>query len=132
MSVNAFALTPAAIRALETSWSPERMATYISAAQGDREKAIRLYTWNTAVSAAFYGPLQGLEVVLRNAMHRSLSAVYDADWYDNPKLGLDAGALNRVAAAKADLRRENIRLIPRMWWRPLHSGSGFRCWAAAV
>ncbi len=112
MSVNSFALTPGIVTALETSWSPERMATYISAARGNREMAIRLYTWNTAVSAAFYGPLQGLEVVLRNAMHRSLASVYGADWYDNPKSGLDAGALNRVAAAKADLRREQYPIDP--------------------
>ncbi len=112
MSVNAFALTPNVIAALEASWSPERMATYIRAAQGDRERAIQLYTWNTAASAAFYGPLQGLEVVLRNAMHRSLSSVYGADWYNNPRSGLDAGALNRVAAANADLLREGYVIDP--------------------
>ena len=44
---------------LEASFSPERMSTYLGAVQGDREKALHLYTWNTAISAAFYGPLQG-------------------------------------------------------------------------
>ena len=71
---NAFSYTDGVIDALETSLSPERMATYVRHAGGDREKAVRLYTWNTAVSAAFYGPLQGLEVALRNAMHRALAA----------------------------------------------------------
>ena len=42
--------------------SRERLGTYLDATGGDREGAIRLYAWNTAVSAAFYGPLQGLEV----------------------------------------------------------------------
>jgi hypothetical protein len=103
---NAFSYTDAVIDALETSLSPERMATYVGCAGGDREKAVRLYTWNTAVSAAFYGPLQGLEVALRNAMHRELSARYGADWYDNPTAGLDAGTLARITAARADLRRD--------------------------
>jgi hypothetical protein len=35
------------------------MSSYTSVAGADRKKAVRLYTWNTAVSAAFYGPLQG-------------------------------------------------------------------------
>jgi hypothetical protein len=69
MIVNPFNLSTAVVQALETSLSPERMATYVAATEGDREKALRLYTWNTAASAAFYGPLQGLEVALRNAMH---------------------------------------------------------------
>ncbi|HEV7367646.1 hypothetical protein [Arenibaculum sp.] len=112
MSVNAFTLYPALLSALEVSLSPERMATYIAAAGGDREKAIRLYTWNTAVSAAFYGPLQGLEVAVRNAMHRQISATYGPNWYDNPQCRLDAGALNRVAGAKADLGREGYPVDP--------------------
>lgn len=103
---NAFSYTEEIIDALETSLSPERMATYVDRAGGDRERAVRLYTWNTSVSAAFYGPLQGLEVALRNAMHRELAARYGADWYDNPAAGLDLGSESRIAAARADLRRD--------------------------
>jgi len=112
MSVNAFTLDPTILGALEVSLSPERMATYIVAAGGDREKALRLYTWNTAVSAAFYGPLQGLEVAVRNAMHRQLSAVYGPDWYENPQCRLDAGAINRVAGVKTDLGRQGYPVDP--------------------
>ena len=104
---NDFSYTDAIIDALETSLSPERLATYVAEAGGNREKAVRLYTWNTAVSAAFYGPLQGLEIALRNAVHRELSNRYGADWYDNPKAGLDGGTLSRVAAARADLKRDS-------------------------
>ena len=64
---------------LVAALSPERMSTYQRAVRGDREKALRLYTWNTAISAAFYGPLQGLEVTLRNAMHRQLAGCYGAE-----------------------------------------------------
>ena len=41
---------------------PERIGTYLQAAQGDRQQALRLYTWNTAICAAFYGPLQAIEI----------------------------------------------------------------------
>ena len=63
------------------------MSTYLGATRGNNEKAFRLYTWNTAISGAFYGPLQALEVALRNAMHRQLARRYGTAWYDNPPLG---------------------------------------------
>ena len=112
MAVKIFHFNDEVLDALETSLSPERMATYAQAAGGDREKALRLYTWNTAISAAFYGPLQGLEVALRNTMHRQLRAVYSADWYDNPACGLDAGALDRVNAAKRKLSKSGYAIDP--------------------
>lgn len=85
---------------LVAALSPERISTYLRAVRGDREKALRLYTWNTAISAAFYGPLQGLEVTLRNAMHRQLAGCYGAEWYDNPATGLDTGCLGRIEVAR--------------------------------
>ncbi len=112
MTVKTFHFDDEVLDALETSLSPERMATYVQAADGDRERALRLYTWNTAISAAFYGPLQGLEVALRNAMHRQLSAAYGIDWYDNPGCGLDAGTLNRIEAAKTTIARAGNEVDP--------------------
>jgi len=38
----------AVLNALQASLSPERFATYLAAASGDRAEALRLYTWNTA------------------------------------------------------------------------------------
>ncbi len=112
MSVKIFDFNNGGLEALETSLSPERMATYVRAAGGNREKALRLYTWNTAVSAAFYGPLQGLEVALRNAAHRQLSVSYGPIWYDNPACGLDAGALDRIDAARNSLNRGKYPVDP--------------------
>ena len=85
---------------LEASFSPEHMGTYLEAAQGDRTKALQLYRWNTAVSAALYAPLQGLELALRHAMHRELAARYGNNWYDNPAAGLDFLSRERIATAK--------------------------------
>lgn len=115
VQVNTFSYTEETLRELETTLSPERISTYLMATNGDREKAARLYTWNVAVSAAFYGPLQGLEVALRNAMHARLAAQYGLAWYDNRTAGLDRGALERVASARARLRGERYAVnTPRM------------------
>lgn len=112
MIVKAFPFNDAVLDALVASLSPERIATYVAATGGDRERAMRLYTWNTAVSAAFYGPLQGLEVAVRNAMHRELVSTYGLDWYDNAACGFDAGTLRRIEAAKDDLRRDGYTVDP--------------------
>ena len=88
------------------------MSTYVTATSGDRERALHLYTSNTALSAAFYGPLQGLEVALRNAMHRQLTARYGADWYDNPAAGLDTGGLSRIDEVKQELKRSGQMVRP--------------------
>ncbi|GAA0589900.1 Abi family protein [Caenispirillum bisanense] len=102
--VKAFVYADDVLDDIERSLSPERFARYLNATQGNRKAAVHLYTWNTAVSAAFYGPLQGLEIALRNAMHRHLSAVYGTDWYDNPAAGLDQGATKQIADAKNKLK----------------------------
>jgi hypothetical protein len=76
--VNPFPYSQSTINALGRALSPERLSTYLAAANGDHAAALRLYVWNTEVSAAFYGPLQALEIVVRNAFHRDLAAVYGA------------------------------------------------------
>lgn len=97
----------AALSGIETMLSPERFATYLTATCNDREAAARLYTWNTAVSGAFYGPLQSLEVAVRNSMHLHLSAEYGPEWYDGAHAGLDANARTKITQLKAELRRSN-------------------------
>ena len=91
---------------LENSLSVDRFRTYLTATDGDRVQAVRLYTWNTAVSAAFYGPLQALEVALRNAMDRELAVAYGRTWYDSDRVGLDSGCLARVKQTKQRLRKD--------------------------
>lgn len=66
--------------ALAEAMSTARFTTYLDVA-GTEQRACQLYTWNTAVSAALYGPLQAVEVVLRNAVHQSLSATHGQRWF---------------------------------------------------
>jgi hypothetical protein len=103
--VNPFIYSPGVINALERALSPERLSTYLAAAGNDPAGALRLYVWNTRISAALYGPLQALEIIIRNAFHRELSAVYGPAWYDNPRLPLTPMAHARVAEAKETVRR---------------------------
>ena len=104
--VKFFSYTDETLDELETALSRDRLSTYLGAAGGSREGAVRLYAWNTAVCAAFYGPLQGLEVALRNAMHRRLAERYGPTWYDYPGAGLDRGAKGRIADARSELTRD--------------------------
>lgn len=66
--------------------SAERFGTYHKLASGDRRRAIRLYTWNIALGGAFHGPLQTLEVALRNAVHDTLTARFSDFWFENAGL----------------------------------------------
>lgn len=53
--------------------------------QEDDESTLRRVTWNTALSEALYTPLQGLEVSVRNSVHRAISDLYGGpDWISKP------------------------------------------------
>ena len=104
LSLSPYIYSADALDELEATLSPDRFATYLKAANGGRESAARLYTWNTAVSAAFYGPLQALEIALRNSMHNQLVKAYGAQWCNNPLTGLDNGARDRINQAKSRLK----------------------------
>ena len=69
-----------------------------------RARRLQLYTWNTAISAAFYSLLQGLEVTLRNAIHVQLAGKYGLAWYDNRAAGLDKAPWKRIGTAKAHFK----------------------------
>lgn len=103
--VKTFDYPPSLINALEQSLSPERLSTYLAAAGADHAAALRLYIWNTQISATFYGPLQALEITMRNAFHRELAAKYVPNWYDDPRLPLTSRAREDLKTAKGTLQR---------------------------
>lgn len=72
------------IESLVSAMSGPRFATYRARADSDTA-ALQLYTWNTTVGAAFYGPLQTLEVTLRNAVHGVMSANYGSRWFQDSR-----------------------------------------------
>lgn len=101
MSKNKFHYNPTVVQALVSSISIERLSAYLEKTSDNREKALELYAWNTEISAELYAPLQGLEITMRNAMHRELSSVYGVDWYDKtPKVPLTENAIKKISHAK--------------------------------
>ena len=91
--------------------SGERFARYQEAAGGDIDAALHLYVWNISVGGAFWGPLQVLEVALRNALHDRLTARFSReDWWNAPSLILTTVHRQAIAAAYDRLAQE--RKVP--------------------
>ncbi|WP_419908119.1 hypothetical protein [Candidatus Poriferisodalis sp.] len=90
--------------------SADRIRTYLALANGSELRALRLYVRNAALASAFLGPLQALEVTLRNTMHRLLSDQYGEDWYE--KIGLGNSQQKAIESAKQALRREGKTETP--------------------
>ena len=97
MADQPFAYDESETAALISTISPTRFSTYRQQVESDAG-ALQLYTWNTAAAAAFYGPLQTLEVTLRNAVHDVLSRSHGTRWFDNGGL-LRQAEQDKVEAA---------------------------------
>ncbi|CAD7721803.1 hypothetical protein FHT05_003948 [Xanthomonas arboricola] len=88
----------------EAALSLERFGRYLAWANGDRIKAIALYTLNTQLSESLYTPLQTLEVALRNRVHTVLAEAIGQYWFE-AETGVLKGPYQdqQVAQAKAEL-----------------------------
>lgn len=82
----------------EFNFGSARLQHYLNECGGDADRAIRLYEWNTELSAAFWESLGHLEVALRNAIDRQMTARHAAKgraghWIydDGRELGRDQG-----------------------------------------
>lgn len=96
------------INALEISLSPERLARYIKEVGGDKIDALRRYGENTALSEAFYTPLHGLEISLRNSLNRQLAVKFGADWFGAAKVPvLQHPATKMLQEAHDRLRKQH-------------------------
>lgn len=114
--------------------SAARLRPYEEAASSDLISAIDFYLWNTDVSAAFYAVLQGVEVILRNAMSKQLEIFhrdrgYSGMWFDDPFRLLDERHHDDIAKARFLLQRDRypitqdrmITMMPFGSWRYLLS-----------
>lgn len=99
---------PTLLKALEYSHTQPRLEKYLAKASGDVETALNLYVFNTAISSAFYGPLQALEVTLRNALHTQLIAAKGQDWYLKADGWLDDNAVRKIEDASFQLDRQKL------------------------
>ena len=101
-----FVYTPDFERRLEIALSSERLGAYreILAPDAPFIDVISVYNANTAASEALMGPIQIMEISVRNSIHREISNRYGVDWYDGNKLGLDPAG-NRAVMSDQTLRR---------------------------
>lgn len=98
-----FAYLDPKLGAVERLLSPERLSRYTAMARGDRVEALKLYERNTCLSEAFYTPLQGLEVCLRNAMSLELVARYGPTWYANAHRAFEHPLTEMIVTAERAL-----------------------------
>ena len=106
-----FDYTDADLVTFEKYISSERLAAYISYARGDKWIAARLYERNTELSEALYGVLQGLEVILRNAIHDLMTRkTGSANWYDS--FSFQDTELAEINQAKAKVIERAAILTP--------------------
>ena len=112
--------------------SEERMATYVTAADGDLDKAFELYAWNIQLATALQGATAMVEVVARNAIDHALTSWYNGkhpggDWFNLPVF--DERTRNDIAVALARVRRSGsknthskvLAELPFGFWRFLTS-----------
>lgn len=76
--------------ALQRLVTPERLTSYLRSTDGDIRQAFALYDWNIEASASVLSMAAMVEVVLRNALDRQMTAWARtrglADWLDAPPL----------------------------------------------
>lgn len=93
-------------RNLEEALSLERFSRYIAWAAGDKERALYLYSLNTALSEALYTPLQMLEVTIRNRFHTVLTEAMHENWFDEPGFLVASRQPDQLTKAKEDLQED--------------------------
>lgn len=125
----ASARTPVVSAALRKAISPDRMATYVAAAQRLGCDELDLYVWDRDLAAAVLADIAIVEVALRNALHDALSVAYGTqDWYrldiglDDRSRGALAEAWNRLTKPRRTPGRVVARLMLGFWTGLLDAG----------
>ena len=88
--------------ALDRAISTPRYASYLNAANQDKDLSRRLYIWDRDLSTAILADLAIVEVALRNALHTALTNYHGPQWFQN--IALDDRSLKQVERAWGYLR----------------------------
>lgn len=93
-------------RRIEQSISSERLSSYRGILPGNDnfERTIELYTANMALGEALFGPIQIMEVALRNSIAAQLANFYQPDWFTDNRVGFDKQSLRTLTNAVARYR----------------------------
>lgn len=102
-------MDPASFDVLDAYLMPARLAPYLRACGNDQAKARRLYVWNIEVSAAFWGPISGVEIAFRNALHAALTQhLGREDWWNDP--AVPEADVEKARKTEKMLRRQRRRI----------------------
>ena len=125
---------PATIQAVRNTLSLLRIETYEKSVVviGDKgPAAVALYDWNAQISGAFMAPLHICEVVIRNAVSDTLTAVYSDRWPWSSVFETSLPATTRGYNPRADLinirNRQSTtgKVIPELkfvFWQKMFTG----------
>lgn len=93
---------------LRSAISQERLSPYCHSEDEDDLCAFARYAWNMALSESLYPTLQGLEITLRNSVHKAATDAFGTDfWFDSETGILKNLEQKKVKGAKEKLEREN-------------------------
>jgi hypothetical protein len=107
---------------IERSLSRDRLAKYLLASGDNLDLALSLYEHNTDLAAAFYAPLQTLEICLRNHLDTHLCATYGADWMTNGQPPLNDWAQREIKGVEKGLGAAKVSSKPSEIVAELHFG----------
>lgn len=107
---------------IKHSLSTARLSTYESVTS-DLAKAIELYRWNLAVSAAFLECLSVCEVVVRNAVSEAIQAAHGESWVTDStfqgRLPKNAKQTLQKAVCKSRTVDKTIPELPFVFWQSM-------------
>lgn len=102
------------VAVLRARLTPARFDKYVLAASGENTQALRLYEWNTSVSAAFYAGIGQFEILMRNALdvqlvryHRTVLSG-DGMWWRDSAMPFHREQLNQVKDARRRARKGGV------------------------
>jgi hypothetical protein len=92
---------------LTSSLSAPRLGVYLAEAGYVKPQAVDLYVWNAKISEAFQFPIHVFEVVLRNAVSRSVIDRFGVDWDRSTEFlsVLDESRIGTFEKARQRLRK---------------------------
>lgn len=124
-------MDPASLDGLADLIGPARLGTYLGVYQEREDLALRLYSWNTALSAALWGPLGALEIMVRNALHAQLvTRTGRPDWWVDVRLA--AQLLERERTAIDDAVTTAARRTDRASADDVVAASSFGLWVGLL
>ena len=102
-------MTEDELASLVGAYSKARLEVYLRAVNADPDRAWQLIVWERQMAAALWTDIAHCEVIVRNAIQRSLQQVAGHDdWHDQlPKLGITGADRRRVDEAIQRLHDEH-------------------------